>query len=125
MAQRGQVTTLEERIEIGERWEAGQMDPEIALAMGRPVWTVRKWRRKYQREGRLGVVSRMGRPATGALGQFPPELRDAVREMRERHSGWGPLTIRTELEGNLCFAVGYKSTPSPTVGLRSRRSPPP
>jgi hypothetical protein len=42
MVQRGQRTTPEEQIEIGERWEAGQTDPEIAAAMGRPVPTVRK-----------------------------------------------------------------------------------
>jgi hypothetical protein len=104
MVQRGQETTFEERMEIGERWEAGQTDPEIAAAMGRPVPTVRKWRRKYQREGRRGLVSRMGRPPTGALGQFPLEMRDAVREMRERCPGWGPLTIRTELEDDRRFA---------------------
>ena len=42
MAQRGRKTALGERIEIGERWECGQTDPEIAAAIGRPVWTVRK-----------------------------------------------------------------------------------
>lgn len=104
MAQRGRKTTLEERIEIGERSEAGQTDPEIAVEMGPSVWTVRKWRRKYRREGRSGLVSRMGRPPTGALGQFSLEIRDAVREMREDHSGWGPLTIRTELENDPRFA---------------------
>jgi transposase len=103
MTQRGRKTTLEERIEIGERWETGQTDPEIAAAIDRPVWTVRKWRRKYQREGRLGVTSQMGRPVTGALGQFSTEMRDAVREIREQHSGWGPLTIRTELEDDRRF----------------------
>lgn len=103
MVQRGRETTFEERMEIGERWEAGQTDPEIAAAMGRPVPTVRKWRRKYQGEGRAGLVSRMGRPPTGALGQFPLEMRDAVREMRERCPGWGPLTIRTELEDDRRF----------------------
>lgn len=105
--QRGRKTTFEERIDIGERWEAGQTDPEIAAAMGRSVWTVRKWRRKYQQEGRSGLVSRMGRPPTGALGQFPLKMRDAVREMREHHSGWGPLTIRTELEDDRRF-VGMR-----------------
>ena len=103
MIQRGRETTFEERMEIGERWEAGQTDPEIAAAMGRRVPTVRKWWRKYQREGRLGLVSRMGRPATGALGQFPLEMRDAVHEMRERHSGWGAVTIRTELDDDRRF----------------------
>jgi transposase-like protein len=100
MAKRGRRTSFEERIEIGERWEAGQTDPEVAAAMGRSVWTVRKWRRKYQREGRSGLVSRMGRPPIGALGQFPSKVRDTVREMREHHPGWGPLTIRTELEND-------------------------
>ncbi len=104
MAQRGRRTTLEERMEIGEGWEAGQTDPEIAVAMRRSIWTVRKWRRKYQREGRPGLVSCIGRPATGALGQFPLEVRDTVREMRENHPGWGPLTIRTELEDDRRFA---------------------
>jgi len=103
MVRRGQKTSLEERIEIGERWESRQTDPQIATAMGRPLPTVRKWRRKYQREGRSGLVSRMGRPTTGALGQFPLEIQDAVREMRESHSGWGPLTIRAELEDDRRF----------------------
>lgn len=103
MVQRGRETTFEERMKIGERWEAEQTDPEIAAAMGRPVPTVRKWRRKYQREGRSGLVSRMGRPPAGALGQFPLEMRDAVREMRECCPGWGPVTIRTELEDDRRF----------------------
>ncbi len=103
MVRRGQTTTFEERMKIGERWEAGQTDPEIAAAMGRPVCTVRKWRRKYQREGRPGLVSHMGRPATGAMGQFSLEMRDAVRQMRRRCPGWGPVTIRTELEEDRRF----------------------
>ena len=103
MARRGQTTSLAERIEIGERREASQKDPEIAKAMNLPVWTVRKWRRKYQKEGRAGLGSRMGRPRIGALGQSPLELRDTIREMRKAHPGWGPITIRTELEGMAHF----------------------
>ncbi len=96
MRQQGRTTTLEERIEIGERWEAGQTDGEIAAAMDRSKWTVRKWRRKYQREGRAGLASHMGRPATGALGGFPERVRQAIREMRAAHPGWGPDTLRAE-----------------------------
>jgi len=98
MRQKGRRTTLEERIEIGERWKAGQTDPEIGEAMGRSVWVVRKWRRRYQREGRSGLASRMGRPPTGAVGRFPERVREAIREMREANPGWGPDTIRTEWE---------------------------
>jgi hypothetical protein len=104
MVQRGQQTTLAERIEIGERWEAGQTDPEIAQAIGRSCWTVRKWRRKYQREGRPGLATHLGRPASGALGQYPAQIRDTIRQMREGNSGWGPTTIRTELETDPRFA---------------------
>jgi transposase len=104
MAPRGRTTSLAERIEIGEQWEAGQTDPEIAAAMGLRVSTVRKWRRKYKKEGRAGLASRMGRPPSGALGQFPLEIRDTIREMRKDYSGWGPLTIRTELEDDPRFA---------------------
>lgn len=97
MTLKGRTTTLAERIEISERWQAGQNDPEIAAAMGLRVATVRKWRRRYQQEGRTGLTSQMGRPATGALGQFPVEIRDSIRDLREAHPGWGPITIRLEL----------------------------
>jgi transposase len=90
--------------EIGERWEAGGSDPETAAAMHRSVWTVRKWRRKYQREGRVGLFSRMGRPASGALGQFPLEIRDRIRQMRQENPGWGASTILAELERNPYFS---------------------
>lgn len=103
MGQRGQRTTFEERVEIGERWEAGESDPEIAAAMNRSVWTVRKWRREYQREGRAGLFSQMGRPASGALGQSPLEIRDRIREMRQDNPGWGALTILAELKRNRHF----------------------
>ena len=71
MAPKGRTTTLAERVEIGERWEAGQKDPEIAAAMGLPVSTVRKWRRKYKKEGRAGLTSRMGRPPLVRWASFP------------------------------------------------------
>jgi transposase-like protein len=97
MAHQGQKTSFAERVEIGERWEAGQKDPEIAAALGRPVATVRKWRRKHQRHGRVGLSSQMGRPTTGVLGQYPQAISLAIQEMRQRHPGWGPMTILVEL----------------------------
>jgi hypothetical protein len=114
MARRGQTTNLAERVEIGERWEAGQKDPEIAVTMNLPVWTVRKWRRKYQKQGRSGLDSRMGRPRIGALGQSPLELRDTIRDMRKAHPGWGPITIQTELEGMSHF-TGLKLPSRPRI----------
>jgi len=62
MIRRGQTTTFQERLEIGERAAAGQSDPAIAAALGCSVWTVRKWRRRGQHQGRTGLSSHMGRP---------------------------------------------------------------
>ena len=104
MSIKGQVTSFAERVEIGERWAAGQSDREIALALHRPIPTIRKWRRRNQQEGRGGLTRRIGRPATGALGQFPGEISDEILQMREVHVGWGPLTILTELKKDARFA---------------------
>lgn len=98
MRRKGQTTTLEERTEISERSEKGQTDREIAEGMGFSIWVVRKWRRTYQREGRAGLVSHMGRPATGALGTFPKCIRETICQMRDANPGWGPDTIQTELD---------------------------
>ncbi len=97
MAGQGRTTTIQERIEIGERSDAGQTDPEIAKAIDWSVWTVRKWRRKWHKEGRSGLASKMGRPPSGALAQFSTEVREAIRRLRREHPGWGPETLRIEL----------------------------
>lgn len=103
MSIKGQVTSYAERVEIGERWAGGQSDREIALVLQRPIPTVRKWRRRYQQEGREGLSSLMGRPVRGALGQFPSEIAEEVLQLRQAHPGWGPLTIVAELKQDARF----------------------
>lgn len=90
-------TTLAQREEIGKRWENKETDPQIARIMGLSVESVRKWRRKYARHGRSGLVSRRGRPISGALGQYSQAVRDTLKEMREKQPGWGAQTLRIEL----------------------------
>ena len=102
----GRATTLQERLTILERSEAGAKDTAIAEELGLSVWTVRKWRRRGQRQGRAGLVSEMGRPKSGALSSFPSEVRKAVGVLRDEHPGWGPLTILMELKADSRF-VGY------------------
>jgi transposase len=97
MVSQGGRTTIQERIEIGERSDAGQTDPEIAKAIDWSVWTVRKWRRKWHKAGRGGLASKMGRPPGGALAQFSTEVREAIQRLRREHPGWGPETLRVEL----------------------------
>src|SRR6266567_8136132 len=69
MLRRGQTTTFPERLDITERAAAGQSDPEIAAALGCSVWTVRKWRRRGQHQGRTGLNSQMGRPTSPRIAQ--------------------------------------------------------
>src|SRR5215813_11309138 len=97
MLRRGQITTFQERLEITERAAAGQSDPKIAAALGCSVWTVRKWRRRGQHQGRTGLSSQMSRPTSGPLGTFPAEMRDAIVHLRRTHPGWGPNTLLAEL----------------------------
>jgi transposase len=103
MGIKGQPTSFAERIEISERWQAGQNDKQIALVLERPLATIRKWRRRVQHKGRAGLSSRMGRPATGALSRYSEEISKEVLRMREAHPGWGPLTILVELKKDVRF----------------------
>ena len=104
MSHKGQTTTLEERVTIAEWVRAGQSSREIAEALGRPLATIRKWRQRYRREGRMGLCSQMGRPAAGVLAQTPAEIKDALLELRENHPGWGAQTLRLEIAKDVRFA---------------------
>ena len=101
MIRRGQPTTFPERLDITERAAAGQSDPEIAAALGCSVWTVRKWRRRGQHQGRTGLNSQMGRPTSGLLSTLPTGMRDAILHLRRTHPGWGPTTLLAELRVDL------------------------
>jgi hypothetical protein len=97
MNRRGQITTFQVRVEIGDRAAAGQTDAASAVILGCSMWTVRKWRRIGQRCGRNGLSSHQGRPALGPVGTKPPVLRDAIRQLRKEHPGWGAATILATL----------------------------
>jgi len=97
MSNKGQTTTLEERVMIAEWVDAGRSSREIAEELMRPLPTIRKWRQRHLREGRAGLSSQMGRPAAGALATAPAEVKDAILELREQHPGWGAQTLRLEI----------------------------
>src|SRR5258708_13238680 len=95
---RGQTTSFQARLEIMEQASAGLNDTQIATALGCSVWTVRKWRRRSLKLGRVGLASRMGRPATGPLSSFPNELKEAILHLRTLHPGWVPNTLLPPLK---------------------------
>src|SRR5947209_640670 len=75
MPQRGQQTTLQERVQIRDLTAAGYADPEIAAVLTRPIATVRKWRRIAQHQTRPDLASHFGCKTIGALSTFPADLQ--------------------------------------------------
>jgi transposase len=85
MRQRGQTTPFQTRLAMSEQAAAGLKDPQIATIVGCSVWTVRKWRRRSRKLGRVGLTSQMGRPATGPVSTFPTALKEAILRLRQLH----------------------------------------
>lgn len=98
-------TTLEERVKIVEWSAAGEPTWRIARELGWSMSTIRKWRLRGQKEGRAGLVSYMGRPRRGALSSYPEAIGNVLSGWRQAHPGWGPKTLRTELEQDERFAA--------------------
>lgn len=103
------ATSLEERLQIITLSESGLSDQAIAEKMSKSLSVVRKWRRRYQKEGRPGLASIMGRPRAGALSSYPEKDRERIAQMRQQHPGWGPKTIYAEL----CRDAVEKRIPAP------------
>ena len=94
-------TSYEERIAICALSRAGCSDSEIGERVGWKAATVRKWRRRGERAGSLGLVCKLGRPASGALSSFPAWVQELIQGLRQAHPGWGAKTLRTELVNDL------------------------
>ncbi len=92
------TTSLEDRMTIVALAKAGHTAADIAARSGWSISTVRKWQRRAAHRGRPGLASPMGRPATGALSTFAADIVATLRAWRAAHPGWGPLTLRVELE---------------------------
>ena len=90
-------TSLETRMRILELSQTTYTDQQIADEVGYSVPTVRKWRRRGQRHGRIGLVSQMGRPHMGALSSFPETMCQDILLQRLAHPGWGPNTLVGEI----------------------------
>lgn len=97
MAKRAKQMSYEERLACHQLAEQGKTDEQIAQEMGWSMWTVRKWRRAYRKGGETGLTPRMGRPPQGALSSYPQALRDELERLRQKHPGWGPITLIEEV----------------------------
>jgi hypothetical protein len=86
-----------EKVACMQLMEAGQSDPQIAQQTGWSRWTIRKWRRAYQKQGETGLAPKMGRPRRGTLSTYSSEVRTELEKMRKEHPGWGPISLIEEM----------------------------
>lgn len=112
MARRGSRVSLAEKHLIADQALTGASDREIAQALDRSFYTIRKWRRQFTAQGRSGFESKMGRPPSGILGSYSAELRAALLALRKAHPGWGPKTLLMELKQDAYW--GPQKLPSRT-----------
>ena len=98
----GQSTPLSDRYKIKEMLELDYSYQQIADSLGISASTVKKWRKRIE-VGHLD--STMGRPSQGALSSYPAEITSAIHNLRKSNAGWGPITIREELQKLKGFSV--------------------
>ncbi len=128
--------SLAERQCIYDGWVTGQPVVQIAEELQRSAMTVRKWWRRIRRQGLAGLSSpRRGRPATGVLATFAPEVKRRAVILKRTHPRWGAARVLIELQVNpelvgqalpSCsrLAALFKQDCPEAVAIRTRRSAP-
>jgi transposase InsO family protein len=72
--------------------------------------TAHKWINRFNEFGRNGFAELSRRPHT-CPHQTPPEVREALIEIRQKHGRWGPLTLLDKIaEGHPDWTLPAKST---------------
>lgn len=89
-------TSERERLEFYRRSIQGETYAEIAQACCVSLECVRYWCQK-QKKGQ-GVKSQWHFPKRGVLSQFSPVVIERVKTLRGNHPGWGPISLRMNLE---------------------------
>jgi len=86
---------------------------EIAAALGCSVATVRKWWRYARDHGRTGLQTiRHGRPATGLLSRFAPQVTIRALALKREHRRWGPNRVLVELRRDPTLSAFVLPSPS-------------
>lgn len=84
------------RLEIYDRYRAGETLSRIAGDLGIHYETARKWARVGRRHGRKALASRP-RKCPGLLHNVPDELIGRIKKLRKAHRSWGLTYLRQQL----------------------------
>ena len=98
-------TTVAERNRIVDLKLEGFTLNEIAEQTGWSFECVRKWWRRFQKEGRRALKGkRPGKPANGPMSSFPCSVRFVCLRLKKQHPGWGADVVRLRLAQRLDLA---------------------
>jgi hypothetical protein len=100
---------LSEKELLYRRKQEGVSHAEVAHEIGCAPETVRKHWRAYRREL---TKRKRGRPASGLLSTYPPEVVQKAVELKQAHPHWGPANVLLELRKH--FGDSPASLPSPS-----------
>jgi transposase InsO family protein len=88
---------------------AGATITDVALRNGVTRQTVHRWLRRYAYLGLAGLADQSSRPAT-CPHQMSPETEVRLLELREEHPGWGPRSLRHQLQKEDVFPLPGRSS---------------
>ncbi|MBB4935460.1 transposase [Lipingzhangella halophila] len=74
----------------------GSLIGEVAARYGTSRQSLHTWRRRFEWEGRSGLVDRSRRPLTSP-GRLDAEVEALICQLRRRHPRWGARRIGYEL----------------------------
>lgn len=93
------TTSHAQRLEIVHRSQQGRSYHQIAVALGLNYYTVRKWCRRYQRQGWSGIEPLpVATVRSGSLRHFHPLVKYGTLKLKRQHPGWGLDKLRLELQ---------------------------
>jgi len=84
------------RLEIFDRYRAGETLAQIARDLGIHYETARKWAREGRRHGRARLASRP-RKHPGLLHGVPAAVTERIKYLRNEHRSWGVTYLRQQL----------------------------
>jgi len=109
-----QATTLAQRREMMRLVEEGHTYASVGEQVGVSFWTARKWIRIGKKFSIENMASRYGRPATGPLAGFDPQIRYVVLRLKRQHPKWGAEYVVKKL-GEKATLKGCKLASAMTI----------
>ena len=104
-------TTVQQRQEMFRLAGEHQTYRAIGDQMQVSSWTARKWVRRAKTGGLSVLISTLGRPPIGPLGNFDPRVRYVALRLKVQHPHWGAGYIVKKM----CERISLKNVVRPNA----------